>query len=237
LRLRNLPLQIDVISASHRTTKTFEIFDTIREEDKETYFFRKTKLIPNNHLHKRKLFNLSEENIPPPESLLIENDVEIYNGSPNSKETVNFKSFEILKLVGIGSFGKIFLVKKKDDGKFYAMKVLKKRNLVVKKHLKYALTEMNILKSCDHPFIIKIYYSFQVKKSNFWDLTMKNRPRKIFILLWIIAFEEISLINWPKCISFPSKLPSFISQNSFLRLNISIKKISFIVTSSLKTFW
>lgn len=79
-----------------------------------------------------------------------------------SIEKVNFDSFELLKLIGTGSFGKIFLVKKKDDGQLFAMKVLKKRNLVTKKHLKYALTEVNILKTCDNPFIIKIHYSFQV---------------------------------------------------------------------------
>lgn len=78
------------------------------------------------------------------------------------KEKVYLKSFQIVRLVGLGSFGKIYLVRKIDDGRFYAMKILKKRNLVVKKHLKYALTEMNILKTCNHPFIIKIHYSFQV---------------------------------------------------------------------------
>ena len=110
------------------------------------------------------MFNLSEENFPIQSGSYATNDqeLEFYLENPSFKEKVNFKSFEILRMVGIGSFGKIFLVKKKDDGKLYAMKVLKKRNLVVKKHLRYALTEMNILKTCNHPFIVKIYYSFQV---------------------------------------------------------------------------
>ena len=135
-----------------------------REEDKDTYFFRKMKLVPNFQIHKKKMFNLSEENFPIQSGSYATNDqeLEFYLENPSFKEKVNFKSFEILRMVGIGSFGKIFLVKKKDDGKLYAMKVLKKRNLVVKKHLRYALTEMNILKTCNHPFIVKIYYSFQV---------------------------------------------------------------------------
>lgn len=163
---------MEEIVKSHLKSQTVEIPDIIREEDKETYFFRKNKLIPNNPLHKRKLFTLSEENTAVYGSSNKSNTLNLNTESqempnllenPNfNAEKVHFKSFEILRLVGIGSFGKIFLVKKKDDGKLYAMKVLKKRNLVVKKHLKYALTEMNILKTCEHPFIIKIYYSFQV---------------------------------------------------------------------------
>lgn len=41
------------------------------------------------------------------------------------------------------------------------MKVLKKAFLYKNKHLKYAITECNILKQADHPFVIKMHYSFQ----------------------------------------------------------------------------
>lgn len=40
------------------------------------------------------------------------------------------------------------------------MKVLKKAELYRNKHLKYAITECNILKHADHPFIIKMHFSF-----------------------------------------------------------------------------
>lgn len=51
---------------------------------------------------------------------------------------INRDDFKIIKVIGKGSFGKVFLVKKKDSGdKVYAMKVLNKamvakRNLVIK---------------------------------------------------------------------------------------------------------
>lgn len=77
-----------------------------------------------------------------------------------------YDSFEILRLLGSGTFGKVFLARKKDNGKLYAMKVLKKKDLIFKKHLKYAVTESNILKKCDHPFILRIHFSFQVKTVN-----------------------------------------------------------------------
>lgn len=40
------------------------------------------------------------------------------------------------------------------------MKILKKAFLYRNKHLKYAITECNILKTADHPFVIKMHYSF-----------------------------------------------------------------------------
>jgi len=42
------------------------------------------------------------------------------------------------------------------------MKVLKKKNLILKKQLRYAISEANILKKSDHPFILTLHYSFQV---------------------------------------------------------------------------
>lgn len=41
------------------------------------------------------------------------------------------------------------------------MKVLNKKRLMAKKQLKYAVSETNILKRIEHPFIIGLYYSFQ----------------------------------------------------------------------------
>ena len=44
-------------------------------------------------------------------------------------DKIGFKSFEIIKILGAGSFGKVYLAKKKSNGKVYAMKALKKRGL------------------------------------------------------------------------------------------------------------
>jgi serine/threonine protein kinase len=44
----------------------------------------------------------------------------------NTQILISKEDFKILKVIGRGSFGKVFLVKKKDTLKVYAMKVLKK---------------------------------------------------------------------------------------------------------------
>lgn len=74
---------------------------------------------------------------------------------------VGFKSFEILEVLGQGTFGKVFKVRKLDTDSIYAMKVLKKSVLARNKHLKYAITECNVLKRANHPYIIRLHYSFQ----------------------------------------------------------------------------
>ena len=78
---------------------------------------------------------------------------------------INFNSFEILELIGGGSFGKVFKVKLKGTDKIYAMKVLNKGYLIKKKLLRYAITECNVLKQSNCPFIIKLHYSFQTPEN------------------------------------------------------------------------
>ena len=78
---------------------------------------------------------------------------------------INYNSFEILELIGGGSFGKVFKVKLKGTNNIYAMKVLNKGYLIKKKLLRYAITECNVLKQSNCPFILKLHYSFQTPEN------------------------------------------------------------------------
>lgn len=69
--------------------------------------------------------------------------------------------FELLKVVGKGSFGKVMQVRKKDTGDIYAMKVLKKEQLVKRKQVAHTKTERKVLESIDHPFIVSLRFAFQ----------------------------------------------------------------------------
>ncbi|XP_012273470.1 ribosomal protein S6 kinase 2 beta [Orussus abietinus] len=73
--------------------------------------------------------------------------------------------FDLLKVLGQGSFGKVFLVRKvvgKDRGTLYAMKVLKKATLKVRDRMRTKM-ERNILVDVEHPFIVKLHYAFQTE--------------------------------------------------------------------------
>ena len=52
--------------------------------------------------------------------------------------TINLASFDILKFLGRGSFGRVYKVRLKNNNRIYAMKVLNKELLIVKKQIKYA---------------------------------------------------------------------------------------------------
>lgn len=73
--------------------------------------------------------------------------------------------FKLLKVLGQGSFGKVFLVKKilgPDTGTLYAMKVLKKATLKVRDRLRTKM-ERDILAEVRHPFVVKLHYAFQTE--------------------------------------------------------------------------
>lgn len=85
---------------------------------------------------------------------------------------VSLEDFEILKVIGKGSFGKIFLVKKKSDGKVrptllflpdkaYAMKMLQKNMLAMRGEIEHTLSEKAVMSRLSNPFIAKLHYSFQ----------------------------------------------------------------------------
>lgn len=66
-----------------------------------------------------------------------------------------------MTVVGKGSFGMVIQVKKKDDGKIYAMKVLKKEHVLKRKQVEHTMAERRILEEIDHPFIVSLRFAFQ----------------------------------------------------------------------------
>jgi serine/threonine protein kinase len=86
--------------------------------------------------------------------------------SSDKNEKVGMKNFELLKVLGTGAYGKVFLVRKNggtDSGKLYAMKVLKKASIVQKaKTAEHIKTERQVLASVRQaPFLVTLYYAFQ----------------------------------------------------------------------------
>jgi p90 ribosomal S6 kinase len=92
-------------------------------------------------------------------------EIELGIVTPSGCDRANTKDFELLRVLGQGSFGKVFLVRKVrgyDVGTLYAMKVLKKATLKVRDRVRTKL-ERNILAEVSHPFIVKLQYAFQTE--------------------------------------------------------------------------
>ncbi|XP_046898953.1 ribosomal protein S6 kinase alpha-1 isoform X1 [Hypomesus transpacificus] len=80
-------------------------------------------------------------------------------------EKADPRQFELRKVLGQGSFGKVFLVRKitgPDSGQLYAMKVLKKATLKVRDRVRTKM-ERDILVEVNHPFIVRMHYAFQTE--------------------------------------------------------------------------
>lgn len=76
---------------------------------------------------------------------------------------LTIEDFDLLKVLGKGSFGKVMLVKKKDDATatLYAMKTLRKAALVKRNQLAHTSTERTILQNIHCPFLVHLVYAFQ----------------------------------------------------------------------------
>uniref|UniRef100_A0A674AT89 non-specific serine/threonine protein kinase n=1 Tax=Salmo trutta TaxID=8032 RepID=A0A674AT89_SALTR len=93
------------------------------------------------------------------------NEINITNHTKEGSEKGDPRQFELRKVLGQGSFGKVFLVKKTtgpDTGQLYAMKVLKKATLKVRDRVRTKM-ERDILVEVNHPFIVKLHYAFQTE--------------------------------------------------------------------------
>ncbi|CAD8174318.1 unnamed protein product [Paramecium pentaurelia] len=84
-----------------------------------------------------------------------------HNHGNNEQYKKYLINYTIIKQVGEGAFGKVFLVKYNPTNQVYAMKQLNKRKLLLKKQVKFAVTECEILKQVDSPYIVNLFQSFQ----------------------------------------------------------------------------
>ena len=74
---------------------------------------------------------------------------------------VTYEDFEPLKLLGRGSFGEVLLVRLKANKKVYAMKILNKKILKIKKQQTHTKTERDLMVKINCPFIVTIKSAFQ----------------------------------------------------------------------------
>lgn len=67
----------------------------------------------------------------------------------------------IMRIIGVGSFGRVHLIQHKETCKYYALKVLNKFTLMQHNQLEQIAHEVEILSSIQHPFIVRMQNSFQ----------------------------------------------------------------------------
>lgn len=86
--------------------------------------------------------------------------------STKSKQ-YQFSDFEVQRTLGTGSFGRVFLVVHKPTGQFFAMKKLRKSDVIRLKQVEHTNNERYLLLQVDYPFIVRMICTFQDERHLF----------------------------------------------------------------------
>eukprot|EP01029_Cantina_marsupialis_P010361 TRINITY_DN236004_c0_g1_i1.p1 TRINITY_DN236004_c0_g1~~TRINITY_DN236004_c0_g1_i1.p1 ORF type:complete len:521 (-),score=156.68 TRINITY_DN236004_c0_g1_i1:901-2463(-) len=106
------------------------------------------------------------------------------------KKKVCLADFELMHTIGRGSFGKVIQVKKKDNGKIYAMKVMNKHTIIQKQQYEHTVAERRILQIVDNPFIVRLQYAFQTDTKLYLVLDFYNGGEIYYYLSKEKRFSE-----------------------------------------------
>ena len=121
--------------------------------------------------------SLTEPNLPPLATPLLTS-----KPLPSPPvESTRLDWFDIMDELGKGSFGCVYLAKRKTTGEVYALKALNKQSLARDRQLKYALGECRILRQLDNPFIVRLYDSFQT-------------PNRLYMVLEYCPGKDLGVI-------------------------------------------
>ena len=104
------------------------------------------------------------------------------NALANQELKVTRHDFEQIKVIGRGAFSRVILVRKKDTGRLYAMKIMRKDKLSREQKVKPIINERKIMEKINHPFIIKLYWSFQSKTELFFVMDLCTGGEMFFHL-------------------------------------------------------
>ncbi|KAI9671087.1 MAG: hypothetical protein M1831_005173 [Alyxoria varia] len=96
----------------------------------------------------------------------------------NRQRSLKIDDFDLLKVVGKGSFGKVMQVKKKDTGRIYALKTIRKMHIINRSEVSHTLAERSVLAQINNPFIVPLKFSFQ-------------SPEKLYLVLAFVNGGEL----------------------------------------------
>ncbi|XP_057469292.1 probable serine/threonine protein kinase IRE4 isoform X1 [Actinidia eriantha] len=109
---------------------------------------------------------------------------------PSNKERTSIEDFEIIKPISRGAFGKVYLARKRTTGDLFAIKVLKKLDMIRKNDIERILAERNILITVRNPFVVRFFYSFTSRDNLYLVMEYLNGGDLYSLLRKVGCFEE-----------------------------------------------
>ncbi|KAH8919960.1 Pkinase-domain-containing protein [Atractiella rhizophila] len=89
-------------------------------------------------------------------------------------EKLSMDDFDLLRVIGKGSFGKVMQVRKRDTGRIYALKTIRKAHIVSRSEVTHTLAERSVLAKVNNPFITPLKFAFQSPDKLYLVLAFMN---------------------------------------------------------------
>jgi protein kinase A len=135
-----------------------------------------------------------------------------------TKGKYSLGDFEILRTLGTGSFGRVHLVQSKHNQRFYAVKVLKKQQVVKMKQVEHTNDERRMLQEVKHPFLITLWGTFQDSKNLYMVMDFVEGGE----LFSLLRKSQVRIVIQRHCLLLSDSSDSPIrSQNSMLPKSLS----------------
>ncbi|XP_061922379.1 protein kinase C theta type [Entelurus aequoreus] len=109
--------------------------------------------------------------------LPVDQEVEepLYNFPKKDQPKFSIDDFILHKMLGKGSFGKVFLAELKNSGRFFAVKALKKDVVLMDDDVECTMVERRVLSlAWENPFLTHLYCTFQTKENLFFAMEYLN---------------------------------------------------------------
>ncbi|XP_043093485.1 protein kinase C theta type isoform X1 [Puntigrus tetrazona] len=105
----------------------------------------------------------------------LEQPEPLYATPRKEHQKFNLDNFNLHKMLGKGSFGKVFLAELKGTGQFFAVKALKKDVVLMDDDVECTMVERRVLSlAWEHPFLTHLYCTFQTKENLFFVMEYLN---------------------------------------------------------------
>ncbi|KAJ7134693.1 kinase-like domain-containing protein [Mycena epipterygia] len=93
---------------------------------------------------------------------------------PTNGQSLTIDDFELITVIGKGSFGKVMQVRKRDTSRIYALKTIRKMHIVNRNEITHTLAERLVLAQVNSPFIVPLKFSFQSEQKLYLVLAFVN---------------------------------------------------------------
>jgi len=177
-----------------KSTKTLPVQEVDKEELlSQTVTKVQAKLMTLEQREKRFLLNraMMDKGMPRQDDDDEEKHVgKVVNMLQTEATKVGPNDFDFLKVIGRGAFGKVMQVKHKKTGGIYAMKILKKKQLLDSNQIDHTKCERKILQALQNPFLMKLRFAFQTDSKLYFVLDFFRGGELFFHLKKKNKFSE-----------------------------------------------